>query len=146
MFKECPGLNVFFYFLVLMLSFSKCWYSHLKDSTYICWTWLKPVDICIIFFTNMVNFFIMFQRYYPWRESSKKLKSRWCVCAGAAVMKSEGFKHLSQSCPSMLSELLSTVAAGDKILTSEQASKKRSLCSSVLAYDTNAARQLRRRT
>ncbi|CAN6807900.1 hypothetical protein Bca4012_002306 [Brassica carinata] len=63
-----------------------------------------------------------------------------------AVMKSEGFKHLSQSCPSMLSELLSTVAAGDKILTSEQASKKRSLCSSVLAYDTNAARQLRRRT
>lgn len=68
------------------------------------------------------------------------------MCAGAAVMKSEGFKHLSQSCPSMLSELLSTVAAGDKILTSEQASKKRSLCSSVLAYDTNAARQLRRRT
>ncbi|WZY82099.1 hypothetical protein YC2023_028483 [Brassica napus] len=63
-----------------------------------------------------------------------------------AVMKSEGFKHLNQSCPSMLSELLSTVAAGDKILTSEQASKKRSLCSSVLAYDTNAARQLRRRT
>ncbi|KAJ4906767.1 BTB/POZ and MATH domain-containing protein 3 [Raphanus sativus] len=64
-----------------------------------------------------------------------------------AVMKSEGFKHLNRSCPSMLSELLlSTVAGGDKSSTSGQASKKRSSCSSVLAYETSAARQLRRRT
>ncbi|KAL0711032.1 hypothetical protein Bca4012_018010 [Brassica carinata] len=61
-----------------------------------------------------------------------------------AVMKSEGFKHLNQSCPAMLSELLSTVASGDKSSRSGQASKKRSSCSSVLAYETSAARQLRR--
>ncbi|KAJ0262379.1 BTB/POZ and MATH domain-containing protein 3 [Hirschfeldia incana] len=63
-----------------------------------------------------------------------------------AVMKSEGFKHLNQSCPSMLSELLSTFAAGDESSKSGQASKKRSMCSSVLAYESKAARQLRRRT
>ncbi|CAH8361372.1 unnamed protein product [Eruca vesicaria subsp. sativa] len=60
-----------------------------------------------------------------------------------AVMKSEGFKHLNQSCPSMLSELLSTFAAGDKSSTSGLESKKRPV-SSVLAIDTHA-RQLRKR-
>ncbi|KAG7574249.1 BTB/POZ domain [Arabidopsis suecica] len=62
-----------------------------------------------------------------------------------AVMKSEGFKHLKQSCPTLLSELLNTVAAGDKSLTSGQSNKKRS-ASSVLGCDTTNVRQVRRRT
>ncbi|KAF3563179.1 hypothetical protein DY000_02013969 [Brassica cretica] len=63
-----------------------------------------------------------------------------------SVMKSEGFKHLNQSCPSVLPELLNTVAAADKSSTSSgQSSKKRSV-SSVLGCDTSTtnARQLRR--
>ncbi|CAN7137971.1 unnamed protein product [Brassica rapa subsp. narinosa] len=64
-----------------------------------------------------------------------------------AVMKSEGFKHLNQSCPSVLPELLNTVAAADKSSTSSsgQSSKKRSV-SSVLGCDTSTtnARQVRR--
>ncbi|KAL0740154.1 hypothetical protein Bca4012_081667 [Brassica carinata] len=63
-----------------------------------------------------------------------------------AVMKSEGFKHLNESCPSVLPELLNTVAAADKSSTSSgQASKKRSV-SSVLGCDTSTtnARQVRR--
>ncbi|RID67326.1 hypothetical protein BRARA_D02412 [Brassica rapa] len=62
------------------------------------------------------------------------------------VTKSEGFKHLNQSCPSVLPELLNTVAAADKSSTSSgQSSKKRSV-SSVLGCDisTTNARQLRR--
>ncbi|KAF3581635.1 hypothetical protein DY000_02035653 [Brassica cretica] len=53
-------------------------------------------------------------------------------------MKSEGFKHLNQSCPSVLPELLNTVAAADKSSTtsSGQSSKKRSV-SSVLGCDTS---------
>ncbi|KAG7643701.1 BTB/POZ domain [Arabidopsis suecica] len=62
-----------------------------------------------------------------------------------AVMKSEGFKHLKQSCPTLLSELLNTVAAADKSSTSGQSNKKRS-ASSVLGCDTTNVRQLRRRT
>ncbi|KAG7569793.1 BTB/POZ domain [Arabidopsis thaliana x Arabidopsis arenosa] len=62
-----------------------------------------------------------------------------------AVMKSEGFKHLKQSCPTLLSELLNTVAAGDKSSTSGQSNKKRS-ASSVLGCDTTNVRQVRRRT
>ncbi|EOA27240.1 hypothetical protein CARUB_v10023357mg [Capsella rubella] len=62
-----------------------------------------------------------------------------------AVMKSEGFKHLKQSCPTLLSELLSTVAAADKSSTSGQSNKKRS-ASSVLGCDTTNMRQVRRRT
>ena len=69
------------------------------------------------------------------------------MCFGAAVMKSEGFKHLNQSCPSVLPELLNTVAAADKSSTSSsgQSSKKRSV-SSVLGCDTSTtnARQVRR--
>ncbi|KAJ0259507.1 BTB/POZ and MATH domain-containing protein 3 [Hirschfeldia incana] len=63
-----------------------------------------------------------------------------------AVMRSEGFKHLNQSCPSVLPELLNTVAAADKSSTSSgQSSKKRSV-SSVLGCDTSTtnARQVRR--
>lgn len=63
----------------------------------------------------------------------------------AAVMKSEGFKHLKQSCPTLLSELLNTVAAADKSSTSGQSNKKRS-ASSVLGCDTSNMRQVRRRT
>nr|AAM66127.1 unknown [Arabidopsis thaliana] len=62
-----------------------------------------------------------------------------------AVMKSEGFKHLKQSCPTLLSELLNTVAAADKSSTSGQSNKKRS-ASSVLGCDTTNVRQFRRRT
>ncbi|KAL1217795.1 BTB/POZ and MATH domain-containing protein 3 [Cardamine amara subsp. amara] len=62
-----------------------------------------------------------------------------------AVMKSEGFKHLKQSCPTLLSELLNTVAAVDKSSTSGQSNKKRSV-SSVLGCDTTNVRQVRRRT
>ncbi|CAA7029000.1 unnamed protein product [Microthlaspi erraticum] len=63
-----------------------------------------------------------------------------------AVMKSEGFKHLKQSCPSLMSELLNTVAAADKSSASGQSNKKRSV-SSVLGCDTSNAnvRQVRRR-
>ncbi|XP_019100528.1 PREDICTED: BTB/POZ and MATH domain-containing protein 3-like isoform X1 [Camelina sativa] len=62
-----------------------------------------------------------------------------------AVMKSEGFKHLKQSCPTLLSELLNAVAAADKSSTSGQLNKKRS-ASSVLGCDTTNMRQVRRRT
>ncbi|KAF3558020.1 hypothetical protein F2Q69_00017675 [Brassica cretica] len=63
-----------------------------------------------------------------------------------ALMKSEGFKHLNQSCPSVLPELLNTVAAADKSSTSSGQSSKRRSVSSVLGCDTSTtnARKLRR--
>lgn len=43
----------------------------------------------------------------------------------AVVMQSEGFKHLEESCPSLLSELLKTLASGDEN-SSMSSSRKRS--------------------
>ncbi|KAG6433236.1 hypothetical protein SASPL_104844 [Salvia splendens] len=53
------------------------------------------------------------------------------------VMKSEGFKHLEQSCPSLLSGLLETVALADK-KPNLISGKKRS-SSSIFALDLAAA-------
>lgn len=81
---------------------------------------------------------------YPPQLGYYSTKSSGVFCV--AVMKSEGFKHLKQSCPSLMSELLNTVAAADKSSTSGQSNKKRSV-SSVLGCDTSNAnvRQVRRR-
>ncbi|XAR71990.1 hypothetical protein NMG60_11018469 [Bertholletia excelsa] len=49
------------------------------------------------------------------------------------VMQSDGFKHLEESCPSLLSELLATIAAVDENL-SLQSSRKRS-ASSIFGLD-----------
>lgn len=56
--------------------------------------------------------------------------------AVAVVMKSEGFRHLEQSCPSLLSELLETVALVDE-KPNLVSGKKRS-GSSIFALDLAA--------
>lgn len=72
----------------------------------------------------------------------------------AVVMKSEGFKHLEESCPSLLLELLETVALVDE-KPNLVSGKKRSI-SSIFALDLAAdgvaesvnpnGRRVRRRT
>lgn len=54
----------------------------------------------------------------------------------SVVMQSEGFKHLEESCPSLLSELLETVASADE-KPSLISSKKRS-GSSIFGLDLAA--------
>lgn len=53
------------------------------------------------------------------------------------VMQTEGFKHLEQSCPSLLSELLEAVASVDEKAASLTTSKKRS-SSSIFGLDLAA--------
>ncbi|XP_074308217.1 BTB/POZ and MATH domain-containing protein 3 [Silene latifolia] len=68
----------------------------------------------------------------------KQLKSACLKFAAAnlnAVMHSDGYKYLEQSCPSLLSELLQTVASGDEI-GSVALSKKRS-SSSILGVEAD---------
>lgn len=54
----------------------------------------------------------------------------------SVVMQKEGFKHLEQSCPSLLSELLETLASVDE-KPSLMSSKKRS-SSSIFGLDLAA--------
>ncbi|KAF5201607.1 BTB/POZ and MATH domain-containing protein [Thalictrum thalictroides] len=63
------------------------------------------------------------------------------------MMKSEGYKYLEESCPSLLSELLETIAVGDED-SSQQTSKKRTSSSNIgLNIDQidHSGRRLRRR-
>ena len=59
-----------------------------------------------------------------------------CYQCCAAVMQSEGFRHLEECCPSLLSELLKTFASGDES-SSLLSSRKRS-GSSVYGIDLAA--------
>lgn len=56
------------------------------------------------------------------------------------VMRTEGFKYIEETCPSLLSELLETVAAEER--SGEGLSRKRSGGSSIIALDLAAAAQI----
>ena len=65
-------------------------------------------------------------------------------CFSAAVMGTEGFDYLEETCPSLLSDLLATVAEVDDDLASLD--RKRGVCGNQVLAPVESAEATERRT
>ena len=65
-------------------------------------------------------------------------------CFSAAVMGTEGFDYLEETCPSLLSDLLATVAEVDDDLASLD--RKRGVCGNQVLATVESAEATERRT